>query len=389
MREVAIIGIGQTPVGEHWERSLRHLAHDAVKEALSDAGVERPDALYVGNMLSGELAGQEHLGALIADFAGLRGIEAVKIEAACGSGAAALRIAYIAVAGGLHEVVVAAGVEKMTDSPSEVITSALAMAADQEYEAGQGVSFVALNALLMRRYMHEYGVPHEAFAGFAVNAHRNAVGNPNAMFPRAITPQAYHEAAMIADPINLFDSSPICDGAAAVVLAPADSEWARRARQAHGIAIIRGSAVATDAVAIHDRRDPLFLQAAYLSSQRAYAQARVAPADIDLFELHDAFSITAALSLEAAGFAPRGEGTRLAVEGEITREGRIPIATRGGLKARGHPVGATGVYQIVEVVQQLTGRAGANQIADARLGMAQNIGGSGATVVTHILEAGD
>ncbi len=389
MRDVAIIGIGQTPVGEHWDRSLRHLAYDAVRAALHNAGVERPDALYVGNMLSGELVGQEHLGALIADFVGLRGVEAVKIEAACGSGAAALRMGYIAVAGGLHDVVVVVGVEKMTDSPSEVITSALAMAADQEYEAGQGISFVALNAMLMRRYMYEFRVSHDAFAGFAVNAHHNAVGNPNAMFPRPITVEAYRQAAMIADPINLLDSSPICDGAAAVVLAPADSEVARRARQTHGIARIIGSAIATDSVAIHDRRDPLFLEAAFLSCQKAYAQARITPADIDLFELHDAFSIMAALSLEAAGFARRGEGTCLAMNGDITLEGRIPISTMGGLKARGHPVGATGVYQIVEVVQQLTGRAGPNQIPSARLGMAQNIGGSGATVVTHILEAAD
>ncbi len=389
MRDVAIIGIGQTPVGEHWDRSLRHLAHDAVKAALQDAGVDRPDALYVGNMLSGELAGQEHLGALIADFVGLRGIEAAKVEAACGSGAAALRIGYIAVAGGLHDVVVVAGVEKMTDSPAETITSALALAADQEYEASQGISFVALNALLMRRYMHEFNLPHDAFAGFPINAHHNASGNPNAMFQRPISLEAYQQAPMIATPINLLDSSPICDGAAAVVLAPADSELARQARQRHGIVRIIGSAVATDSVAIHDRRDPLFLEAAFLSSQKAYSQAGVTPADIDLFELHDAFSIMAALALEAAGFAPRGKGTHLAMNGDITIEGRIPISTMGGLKARGHPVGATGVYQIVEVVQQLTGQAGPNQVRDARIGMAQNIGGSGATVITHILEASD
>jgi acetyl-CoA C-acetyltransferase len=389
MRNVAIIGIGQTPVSEHWDRSLRHLAHDAVKGALRDAGIERPDALYVGNMLSGPLTGQEHLGALIADFTGLRGIEAMKVEAACGSGAAAMRVGYIAVAGGLHDVVVVAGVEKMTDSPSEAITSALAMAADQEYEAGQGISFIALNALLMRRYMYEFNIPHDAFAGFALNAHRNAAGNPNAMFPKAITMAAYQQATMIADPINLLDSSPICDGAAAVVLAPADSEIAQRARQAHGIARVRSSAVATDAVAIHDRRDPMFLEAAFLSSQKAYAQAGVTPLDIDLFELHDAFSIVAALSLEATGFARRGEGTQLALSGAIALGGRIPLSTMGGLKARGHPVGATGVYQIVELVQQLTGRAGANQITAARVGMAQNIGGSGATVITHILEGMD
>ncbi|MDH7487788.1 MAG: thiolase domain-containing protein [Anaerolineae bacterium] len=384
MRDVSIIGIGQTPVGELWDKSLRHLAHDAVVAAMRDAGIERADALYVGNMLSGELAEQEHLGALIADFVGLRGIEAFKIEAACGSGAAALRLGYMAVAGGLHDLVIVCGVEKMTDAPGADTTSALALAADQEYEVTHGLSFVALNALLMRRYMHEYNVPHSAFAGFSVNAHRNGAGNPNAMFQSPITAAAYQQAAMIADPINLMDSSPICDGAAAVVLVPSD--WAGHGR---GAVRILASASATDSLAIHDRRDPLFLEAAYLSSQKAYRQAGVTPADIDLFELHDAFSIMSALSLEATGFARRGEGVRWAEDdgARIAIDGELPISTMGGLKARGHPVGATGVYQVVEVVQQLRGEAGVNQVRDARIGMAQNIGGSGATVITHILAA--
>ena len=383
MRPVYIVGIGQTPVGEQWERSLRHVAHDAVIPAMQDAGIERADALYVGNMLSGELVGQEHLGALVADFVGLRGIEAVKIEAACGSGGAALRMGYIAVAGGLHDLVIVAGVEKMTDTVGKETTAALAMAADQEYEAAEGVSFVALNALLMRRYMHEYDVPHGAFGYFAVNAHHNAVGNPNAMFRSPISLDSYRKASMIADPINLMDSSPICDGAAALVLAsePVARALGNRRRPVR----IAASAVATDSLAVHDRRDPLWLEAAWLSSQKAYKQAGIGPDDLDVFELHDAFTIMAALSLEACGFAERGRGVRLAQEGEISIEGRVPIATMGGLKARGHPVGATGVYQAVEVVQQLQGIAGPNQVHDANVGMAQNIGGSGATIVTHVL----
>ena len=382
MRDVAIIGIGQTKVGEHWDLGLRHLALEALQAAMKDAGVERADALYVGNMLSGELTGQEHLGALIADFAGLRGIEAVKIEAACGSGAAAVRMGYIAVAGGLADVVLVVGVEKMTDYLGPRVTAALAMAADADYEASQGVSFVALNALLMRRYMHEFGYRKEDFAPFAVNAHANGMNNPNAMFHLKVTPESYARAPMIADPVNLLDSSPVCDGAAAVVLAPI--EWARQLD--HPVVRIAASAIGTDALAIHDRRDPLTLEGAALSAHRAYQQAGLGPKEIDLFELHDAFSIMAALSLEAAGFAEKGKGVRLALDGEITLHGRVPIATMGGLKARGHPVGATGVYQIVEVVQQLRGEAGANQVPDARIGMAQNIGGSGATVITHILE---
>jgi acetyl-CoA C-acetyltransferase len=381
MRDVAIIGIGQTPVGEHWEISLRHLGHQAITAALQDAAVERPDALFVGNMLSGQLAKQEHLGALLADFSQLRNITAMKVEAACGSGGAALHVGIMAVASGMHDVVAVCGIEKMTDTPGAETTSALATAADQEYEVSQGVSFVGLNALLMRRYMHEYNVPNKAFAGFSINAHKNGVNNPCAMFRTPISEAAYLRAGMICDPINLLDSSPVCDGAACVVLAPADAFRNRVKAQ------VLASTVATDTLAVHDRRDPLFLQAAYLSSQKAYAHARVLPADIDLFEVHDAFSIMTALSLEAAGFAPRGQGTHMAANGEIGIGGRLPVSTMGGLKARGHPVGATGVYQIVEVVQQLAELAGPNQVTGARIGMAQNIGGSGATVVTHILGA--
>lgn len=384
MRDVSIIGIGQTPVAEHWDRSLRHLAADAILAAMKDAGIGSADSLYVGNMLSGLLTGQEHLGALIADFVGLRGIEAVKVEAACGSGAAALRLGYAAVAGGLHDLVVVCGVEKMTDTVNAETTTGLMMAADADYESVHGLSFVSINALLMRRYMYEYGVEHKDFAPFAINAHRNGVGNPNAMFQHPVTAEQFAQARMIADPINLLDSSGIGDGAAAVVLCP--SQLAGEYRK-EGRVGIRASALATDAVAVHDRRDPLWLSAVEASSFKAYQQAGVGPRDIQLFEVHDAFTIMSALSLEAAGFAERGKAAWLAQSGEIARDGRIPLCTMGGLKARGHPVGATGVYQVVEIAQQLRGEAGANQIRNVRLGMAQNIGGSGATVVTHILEA--
>jgi len=381
MRDVSIIGIGQTPVGEHWERSLRHLAYDAVAAAMSDAGIEHADAMYVGNMMSGEISGQSHLGALIADFAGLRGIEAVKVEAACASGAAAVRAGYTAVASGLRDIVICVGVEKMTDDVSSKLTSSLAQAADTDYEGAHGISFVALNALLMCRYMYEYDVSHEDFAGFSINAHANAVGNPNAMFRRPITLEAFKRAGMVADPINLLDSSPMADGAAALVLCPWD-----RAREFSDKAVrIAGSAMATDCLSIHDRHDPLWLQASEDSAGHAYLQAGVGPADIDLFELHDAFTVMAALSLEGAGFAERGEGWQLAANGDIRPDGHIPVCTMGGLKARGHPVGATGTYQIVEAVQQLRGAAGECQIPNARLAMTQNIGGSGATIVTHIL----
>jgi acetyl-CoA C-acetyltransferase len=385
MREVAILGIGQTPIDEHWEKSLRVLAGEAALETLKDAGRDRADGLFVGNMLSGMLNRQENLGALVADWVGLRGTEAVKVEAACGSGAAALRAGLMAVASGAMDSALVVGVEKMTETIGPQTTAALATAADADWEAAQGLSFVAINALVMRRYMHEYGWKHTDFAPFSINAHANAAHNPFARLRDAISQADYNRARMVADPINLLDASPIGDGAAAVYLVPADS--VRPAGRGRPVIAIAGSASATDSIAVHDRRDPLWLSAAAESAKRAYAQAGVGPADIDVFELHDAFSIMAALSLEACGFAERGQGPRLGLEGQIHPQGRVPIATRGGLKARGHPVGATGVYQVVEAVQQLRGEAGATQVPGARIGMAQNIGGSGATILTHILKA--
>ncbi len=385
MRSVSIVGIGQSPVGELWNRSARQIAYDAVAAAMAEAGIETADALFLGNMLSGSLIDQEHLATLVADACGLRGIEAAKVEAACASGAAALRVGAMAVASGFHDVVIVAGLEKMTDTVGKDTTAGLATAADAETEALHGVSFVGLNALIMQRYMYEFDVPLDAFAGFSINAHRNGANNPYAMFREPITREAYARAPVIATPINMMDSSPVCDGAAALVLVPTERAQAFT-RGAHpGAVRILASAGANDSIAVHDRRDPLYLQAAETSSRKAYAQARLGPEQIDLFELHDAFSIMSALSLEATGFARRGEGWRLAYDDAIGPRGRLPISTMGGLKSRGHPVGATGVYQIVEAVQQLTGRAGANQVPNAQIAMAQNIGGSGATIVTHIL----
>lgn len=383
MRKVAVLGIGQTPVDEHWDKSLRHLAGDAANAAIADAHIEPAavESLYVGNMLSGALNKQENLGALIADWVGLRGIEASKIEAACGSGAAAFRSGVMAVASGVNDLVLVVGVEKMTETGGTNTTSHLASAADADYEAAQGLSFVALNALIMRRYLHEFGWKHNDFAPFSINAHANGAKNPNARLQEAITQKDYSRARMVADPINLLDASPIGDGSAAILLCPAE----KIQRNGQPLITVAASAAATDSIAVHDRFDAMRLAAAETSAQKAYAQANVTPSDIDFFELHDAFSIMAALSLEACGFAERGQGVRLGLENQITPHGKIPVATRGGLKARGHPVGATGVYQLVEVIQQLRGQGGDTQVPEAKIGMAQNIGGSGATVITHIL----
>jgi acetyl-CoA C-acetyltransferase len=381
MRPVAVLGIGQTAVGEHWERSLRDLATQAGLAAMRDAGLEHVQAVFVGNMLSGLLTRQENLGALVADWLGQLPAEAFKIEAACASGAAAFRVAHMAVSSGEVDVALAVGVEKMTDTTSGETTAALATASDADYEQVHGVTFVGLNALVMRRYLHEFGWKHTDFAPFSINAHANGARNPNARLQEPISERDYTRARMVCDPINLLDASPIGDGAAAAVLVPAERVYDRpRAR-----VLVAGSASATDTLAVHDRKDPLFLSAAYHSARKAYAQAGLEPAQIDFFELHDAFSIMSALSLEACGFAERGQGPRLGLEGRIRLQQALPISTQGGLKARGHPVGATGMYQLVEVVQQLRGEAGPNQLERARVGMAQNIGGSGAMIATHIL----
>jgi len=378
MHQVAILGVGQVPVREHWDRSLRELAVDAARAAMEDANVTQIDALYVSNMTSDRLNQQRHLGVLVADFLGQWGVEAVKLEAACGSAGSAMRQGILAVASGEMEAVLVVGVEKMTEMPSEQTTAALTTAADADYEIEQGVTFVGLNALVMRRYMHEYGYERRDFAPFALNAHANGAKNPNALFRQPITQKTFDEGRTVADPISLFDASPIGDGAAALLLVPA-----AKAPQA---VRVTGSAVATDTLAVHDREDLLWLKAAEQSVRQAYAQAGIGPEDVDLFELHDAFSIMAALSLEACGFAARGQGVRLAQAGEILPNGRIPIATMGGLKARGHPVGATGLYQLAEATLQLRGAAGAAQIEGARIALAQNIGGSGATIATHVLQ---
>ncbi|RMD49803.1 MAG: thiolase domain-containing protein [Candidatus Thermofonsia bacterium] len=381
MTDVAIIGIGQTEVKEHWNTSIRHLSWYAIEAALDDAHISKVDAIYVGNMLAGSVSGQNHLGALVADFAGLRGIESVTVEAAGASGGAALRQAVLAVKSGLVDVALAVGVEKVTDATGAPVTAVSATALDADYEAIHGLTPAGAAALIMRRYMHEYGVALEDFAGFSVNAHANGALNPLAMYRNQLKAERFAAAPAVATPVSLFDAAPLGDGAAAVIVTRTEKALDMVPQPV----AVAGSAIATDTLAVHDRRDVVWLRAAELSAKKALAQAGVSVDEVDLFELHDSFTIMAALSLEAAGFAERGQGWRLARDGEIGRNGRVPISTFGGLKARGNPLGATGMYQIVEVARQLRGQAGDNQIGGAKVGMAQNLGGSGATAVTHIL----
>ncbi len=381
--DIILAGLGQTDVGEHWDIGLRELAFTAIEAALKDSGGLKPQAMYVGNMLAPNLSRQAHLGALLTDFAGLIGIEAVTVEAAGASGGAALRQGYLAVKSGLVDVALVVGVEKMTDQVGAGVEEALATAADSDYESVQGLTPTAQAAMLMKRYMHEYNVPADGFAGFALTAHANGAGNPHAMFRKAIKPETYAKAEPVSAPINMFDAAPPADGAAALVLTRREllpANWPQP------LVRIAASANASDTLALHDRKDPLFFEAAYLATGRAIKQAGITLDQIDFFEYHDSFSIYAAMSLESSGFAIRGAGWKMAADGRIARDGNLPCATLGGLKARGFPGGATGVYQAVEAATQLRGQAGVCQVKDARYGMIQSLGGPASTAVVHILE---
>jgi len=382
MTQVVIAGIGQTPVEEQWAVSLRELAFMAIEQAQLDGGSLQPQAVFVGNMLAPQLSRQAHVATLVADFAGLAGVEAATVEAAGASGGAALRAGYLAVASGEADVVLVVGVEKFTDVVGSGIEAALATAGDSDYEAVHGMTPTSQAALLMRRYLHETGAPRQAFAGLPLAAHANGAGNPQAMFRKAITPETYQKAGIVSDPLNLFDIAPNGDGAAALLLA-------RRDLLPPELPVVRiaGSSSVCDTLALHDRPDLLVFEAARLSVERACRRARISPLQVDLFELYDAYSIYGVLSLEAAGFAPRGEGWKLAQDGFLHLDGTLPISTLGGLKARGNPGGATGLYQAVEAVLQLRGQAGANQVPGARRALIQCLGGPASVAVTHVLEA--
>ncbi len=383
MADVIIAGIGQTEVGEHWHLSLRQLGVRAMRAAVKDAGGLRPQALFVGNMLAPSLSRQAHVAALLADNANYPGIEAVTIEAAGASGGAALRQGYMAIASGMVDVALVLGVEKFTDMVGTDVEQAIATSQDSDYESVQGMTTTSQAALLMRRYIYEFKMPADGLAGFSLAAHANGAGNKFAMFRKAIKPETYAKAETVSDPLNMFDVAPIADGAAALLLTrrdllPADFP--------HPLVRIAASANSSDTLALHDRPNPLVFNTVKTSVEQALHKAGIKRKDISFFEYHDAFSIFAALSLEAAGFAAPGEGWKLASDGAVTLQGRIPAATMGGLKARGNPGGASGVYQAVEATLQLRGSAGPNQLNGARFGLIQSLGGPASTAVTHILQ---
>ncbi len=384
MRDVCIIGVGMNDWGELWDLSLRTIWTQAALAALADAGVDRVDALTVGCMSGGLFVGQEHLGALLADELGMAGIPATRVESACASGGVALRTGFLEVASGVSDVVLVTGVEKMTDCSGDEATAALATAADQEWEVFPGATFPGLYAMMARAHMAAYGTTKEQLAMVAVKNHAHGLHNPHAQYRRAVTVDEVLNATMVADPLTVLGCSPITDGAAAVVLA--DGETARRLAKGRPLVRIAGVGLATDRMALHNRRDLAVLPAVTKAAQKAYAMAGITPHDVHVAEVHDCFTIAEVMIIEALGFVPVGRGGPATEAGETARGGRIPVNPSGGLKAKGHPVGATGVAQAVELTLQLRGEAGARQVEGARLGLAQNMGGTGASSVVHILE---
>jgi len=384
MRDVAIIGIGITKFGELWEKSLRDIAVEAILNCLDDAGTDRIDAMTIGCMSGGLFNGQEHLASMIPDYLGRRGLPATRVESACASGGLAVRTAFLEVASGMSDYVMAVGVEKMNDVDGGKATFALATAADGDYEAFNGINFPGLYALMAKAHMDKYGTTREMMAEVAVKNHRNGALNPNAQFPMEITRETVLNGAMVADPFRLFDCSPVTDGAAAVLLTTV--EEAKKLGK-HPLVVISGIGVATDTIALSQRKDILKLDVVALAAERAFKMAGKTIKDMDFAEVHDCFTIAEIMVIEALGIAEQGKGGQFTIDGKSALNGEFPINPSGGLKSKGHPVGATGVAQIFEAVLQLRGQAGKRQIKDAKTALTQNMGGSGGSCVIHILEA--
>jgi len=382
MRDVAVIGVGMTKWGELWEKSLRDIFVETALLALDDAGIDRIESMYVGCMSSGLFVGQEHIASLLADYLGQTPVPSARVETACASGGLAFRLGYMEVASGMSDVVLVGGVEKMTDVNGHEATYALGTAADQEYEGYHGITFPGLYALIAMAHMEKYGTTREQMALVAVKNHKNGAKNPLAQFPFEITVDSVLNSVMVADPLRILDCSPITDGAASVILCPV--EMARKMNKP--VIKVIGTGHATDTIALNQRKDMTWLEATYQAGRQAYDMADKKPEDIDLLEVHDCFTIAEICVTEALGMVEKGKGGK-AVEDELTYiEGKIPVNPSGGLKAKGHPVGATGVAQVIEIVKQLSGDAGERQLKDPRIGMTQNMGGSGGSTIVHILE---
>jgi acetyl-CoA C-acetyltransferase len=383
MREVAVIGVGMNSWGELWEKSHRAIWTEAALQAIEDAGVDHVDAMYVGCMSGGLFVGQEHLGAMLSDQLGMGPIPGTRVESACASGGLSFRHAYMAVASGMHDVVLATGVEKMTDVDGAAATYALSTAADQEYECYNGITFPGLYAMMANVHMNKYGTTREQLAAVAVKNHDNGSLNPLAQFRGKVTAEQVMNSVMVADPLRVLDCSPITDGAAAVVVAPLDMA---RSMARSPLVRVAASAHATDAIALHDREDLAVLSSTEKAAEGAYRQAGVGTSDLSFCEVHDCFTIAEIMVSEALGLFDRGSGGAAAASGATALDGKIPINPSGGLKSKGHPVGATGIAQIREAVLQLRGECGDRQVQNARYGLTQNMGGTGASSVIHIFE---
>lgn len=381
MRDVAIIGVGMTTFGELWNQGIRDIFAEAALKAMKNAGVEKLDSMYVGAMSSGLYNHQEHIASVMADYIGQRGVASTRVESACASGGLSVKSAFLDVASGMSDIVLTGGVEKMWDADDGSFI--LGTASDQEWEAFHGVTFPGLYAMMARAYMDRYGLTREELAHVPVKAHKHAVNNPNAQYPVEITLDTVLKSAMVADPLRLMDCSPITDGAACIILCPLD-----RAKEFTDKPIkIKGVGAATGPIALHDHKDVTHLDAVRLAGERAFKMAGASKDDISFVEVHDCFSIAEILTVEELGFFGRGTAGKAIVEGRGTFGDKIVINPSGGLKAKGHPVGATGVAQIIECVEQLRGEAGKRQIENINLGMAQNMGGTGGSSIVHILEA--
>jgi len=378
MKEVAVIGCGMTKFGELWDKSLRDMFVEAALQAIDDAHVDKIDSMYVGAMTPGLFVGQEHIGALMADYLGAAPIPALRVESACCSGGMSVRMGFFDIASGNSDIVLCGGVEKMTDGAD--VTYALATAADQEYEVYHGVTFPGLYAMIANAHMYRYGTTREQLAAVSVKNHHNGSLNPKAQFQSEITIEQVIKATLVADPLTVLDSSPVSDGAACVILA--SMEIAKKL-QKPCIKII-GTGAATDSLALDKREDITTLKAVEVSAESSYKMAGVKPTDVSLAEVHDCFSIAEICIIEELGFIEKGKGGPFTEQGHTSLSGKIPVNPSGGLKSKGHPVGATGVAQVVEVVEQLRGNAGKRQVKNAKIGLTQNMGGSGASSVVHI-----
>jgi acetyl-CoA C-acetyltransferase len=385
MRGVSIIGMGKTKFGVFPDRSLRSLIAEAGKKAMLDAQVSASmiQAFYLGNFAATGFNNQNHVAAYAASAIGLKNVPCVRMEAACASSGAALREAVIAVSSGLYDMVLVGGVEKMNTVETPRVTEYLAQAADWETEAKIGATFPSMFALMARRHMHQYGTRREHISSVAVKNHANGAKNPDAHMQKEITlEKAMESPIMVAEPLNLYDCSLITDGAAALVVCAG--------HLAHDHAKIPidiiGHGQASDSFCMYQKPDITRFEATIAAGHRAYDMARLKPGDIHVVEVHDCFTIAEIIAIEDLGFCKKGQGGPFSYEGMTAIGGKIPVNTSGGLKSKGHPVGATGVAQVAELVLQLRDQAGARQVKNATVALAHNLGGSGASCVVHILK---